>query len=329
MADLIARWTSTAWQQEVDAWVGTVLDGTGTSVSAAPVTVRTRFWSVVRRYGTSDGPLWLKECNPGQGFEGPLLQVLAELEPTSFPTPLAVDARQGRFLLADAGQVHDRSAGPLPEDELRQVLLAHADVQRRLAGHRDRLLSAGLPPLVPEEVPTWFERTADELASLPQQHVQHVDAGTYRELVAGLRHVRRWSAVLAGSGVPSTFQHNDLNPGNVARRDGHVVCFDVGDAFWSHPFAVLQLPLAMSTGTWPWGPPLADRSVARHVEAYVETWAGAAVPVHELSALVAPAVLLAQAHRCESWRRLLEHVPTDRLGVEPPLLHRYLRALVA
>lgn len=327
MEDLLARWTSPAWEQEVDAWVEDVLAGTGASVVTAPVTVRARFWSVVRRYPTTAGTVFAKECNPGQAFEGPLLEALDELEPGGFARPVAVDARHGRFLLADAGRVHDRSAGPVPEGELRQVLLAQGQVQRRLARHRDRLLAAGLPTLLPEEVPDWFERTADHLASLPRDDVQHIGPATHRRLVAGLGGVRRWCAVLADSPVPATFQHNDLNPGNVARRGQRVVSLDVGDAFWSHPFAVLQLPLAMSTGTWPWGPPPSDPSVVGHVEAYLAGWAGAAAPVEELRRLVVPALRLAQAHRGESWRRLLAHVPGDRLGAEPPLLHRHLQAL--
>lgn len=329
MEDLLARWTGRGWELEVDRWVAALLAARGSSLLAPAVTVKARFWSVVRRYETTEGPVWLKECNPGQAFEGPLLQVLSELEPAGFARPVGLDARSGRLLLSDAGAVHDRSAGPVTDDDLEAVLVSHAGVQRRLAGHRAALAAAGLPSLLPEQVPSWFERTVDSLASLPTGHPQHLSATARRELSLGVERVRGWSQALSTGAVPASFQHNDLNPGNVARKDGRVVCFDVGDAFWSHPFAVLQLPLAMRTGTWPWGPSPADATVRRHVDAYLEAWTTGGSRLRELRALVRPALLLAQAHRCESWRRLLQHVPADRLGVETPRLEAWLRVIAS
>ncbi len=141
---------------------------------------------------------------------------------------------------------------------------------------------------------------------------------------AGLPGVRSWCARLGDGPVPGSFQHDDLNPWNVAAGPAGLRFFDVGDAFWSHPFAALQVPLAMATRTWPWGPPVDDPLVVRLVDAYLAAWAGDEVTVADLRPLVGPALLLAQAHRGESWRRLLAHVPADRLGVDTPVLRDHL-----
>lgn len=322
MPDLLARWTSEAWVSEVDAWVGEVLGARGTPATGAGEAVKTRFWSVVRRYPTTGGPVWFKECNPGQAFEGPLLAALAGLEPDAFPLPIALDG--DRVLLPDAGKVRPRDDRVLPASELESLLVRFAELQRRLAAHREALVGAGLPTLTAADVPGWVEQLADELAALPVDHPQHLDPGRARQVRRGLPRVRDWSGTLAGSSVPDSLQHDDLNPGNVATDGGRLRFLDVGDAFWSHPFAVVQVPLAMWTRTWPWGPDLSDPAVEAVLEAYLQQWTTPGRPLGELRLLAEPARLLAQVHRCESWRRLLAPVPPDRLGIEPPLLSAYL-----
>lgn len=334
--DLLARWTGSAWAAEVDAWVGEVLAARGERPTGPGVPLKTRFWSVVRRYETTAGTVWFKESNPGQAFEGPLLQELAALEPDAFPAPLAVDAGHGRVLLPDAGPVRERDGRGMPEPDLRDVLVPHAALQQRLAPHGERLRRAGLPSLTPAELPAWVERLGDELASLPPSDVQHLDRDGVAQVRGGLPRVRAWCARLDDGVVPCTFQHDDLNPWNVAAGPAGPVVFDVGDSFWSHPFAVLQVPLAMATGTWPSGPPTEDPLVGRLVEAYLAAFvrdreggpSGAPAALSDLRPLVAPALLLAQAHRAESWRRLLAHVPSDRLGADPPLLREHLLRVV-
>ncbi len=296
----------------------------GVAMTGPGETVKARFWSVVRRYPSTAGTVWSKECNPGQAFEGPLLQVLGSLAPDAFPSPLTVDDARGRFLLPDVGPVHrgERTV----EGGVVPVLVQVAEVQQRLAASRDALLTAGLPSLTPAKVPDWWAALLEELSVLPPEHPQAVDPDRRRQLHAGTSRVRDWSAALHSSGVADSFQHNDLNPGNVAAAGSgdRLRFFDVGDAFWSHPFAVVQLPLAIGSGTWPWGPDVTDPAVVRALDAYLEPWTAPGVSLRDLRGLVGPALLLAQVHRCESWRRLLAHVPPHRLGVEPPLLVAHL-----
>ena len=328
MEDLLARWQGAAWRAEVDGWVEDVLAGRGVSLTGPGAQVKTRFWSAVRRYETTAGTVWAKECNPGQAFEGPLLAELAVLEPGCFPTPIAVDAGRGRLLLPHAGTVCARGDRDVPEQDLHEVLVHHAGLQQRLTPHRDRLRRAGLPSLTPDELPGWVEHLAADLAARPAWDPQHLDRDGRRLVAHGLPRLRQRCEVLSGSGVPSTFQHDDLNPWNVARTPGGLVCFDVGDAFWSHPFAVVQVPLAMATGTWPWGPEETDPVVVRGLDAYLRAWTGDGLRLQDLWSLVDPALRLAQAHRAESWRRLLAHVPPERLGWDTPVLREYLLRVV-
>lgn len=329
MRDPLAHWSGDAWRSEVDAWVHGVLDDAGTPATGPGEQVKARFWSVVRRYPTTAEWVWFKECNPGQGFEPALAAVLARLVPDAFPEPLAKDQGRARLLLRDAGAVRSRDEGPLPEADLAGVLVRAAHVQLALVDNRGDLEAAGLPALTAAQVPAWAEALADDLASHPASDAQHMTADEHRRVRAGLPWLTGWCDALAGSGVPDTFQHDDLNPRNVAvaaQGDGppRVRFLDVGDAFWSHPFAVVQVPLAMWTDSWPRGPDADDPRVRRVLDAYLDQWAGPGRPLPALRALVGPALLLAQAHRCESWRRLLAPVDPTRLGVPAPRLADYL-----
>ncbi len=125
-------------------------------------------------------------------------------------------------------------------------------------------------------------------------------------MLARLEHVADWSGRLASSAIPPSFQHHDVSPSNTfGPVAGPSRWIDVGDAFWSHPFAALQVPGAMLTDTWPWGPDWNDRRACVLADAYLGPWRDHDDPA-SLRALLDPARRLAILHRCESWRRLID-----------------------
>lgn len=321
MPDLLARWTSHAWRAEIEGWAVGELERHGLRSVGPAEQVRVRFWSTVLRVPTDGGTVWVKEANTGQGFEGPVLHRLAQLDPGAFAAPLAVDEQRCRLLLPDVGPTL-RDCGDWRE-YLPQMLAAFAEVQVRLAEEGVPLRESGLPAWPVRDAASYVEWIAVELARLPEGHPQHLDDDLLRQVLGGLPMLTTWVERLAEVELPDTLQHNDLGRGNATVRGDRFAWFDVGDGFWSHPFAVLQLPLAFATGTWPWGPEPDDARIVRAVDAYLEPWTAFA-PASSLRALVAPALRLAQLHRCESWRRLLAHVPHDRLGVPTPPLGEHL-----
>ena len=91
------------------------------------------------------------------------------------------------------------------------------------------------------------------------------------------------------------------------------------------PPSLLQVPGAMLTDTWPWGPDWNDRRACVLADAYLGPWRDHDDPA-SLRALLDPARRLAILHRCESWRRL-----TDLDGELPdhpsmPILRDHLLA---
>lgn len=103
MQDLIATWQSTTFVDAASEWVDEVLAQRGVQCTGELEPHKVRFWAAVFSAQTTAGRVWLKVANPGQGFEGALLQSLGWLRPGEVMTPMAVNVERGWWLLPDGG----------------------------------------------------------------------------------------------------------------------------------------------------------------------------------------------------------------------------------
>ena len=136
--------------------------------------------------------------------------------------------------------------------------------------------------------------------------------------------------MLRDSGIPDTLQPNDVHPGNaVGPRvpGGPTRLFDLGDALWSHPWAVMHSPVRGLCGARLSEPRPDTPEARRLLDGYAEHWPE--VDRADRAALVHAADRLGALHRVESWRRLLEHADPSRLGVPTPVLATWLGQALA
>lgn len=321
MTDLVALWRSAGFLADATGWVDGVLAARGLRRAGPLVERKVRFWAGVYAVPlATGGRAWFKVGNPGQAFEGPLLATLARIAPGLTVEPWAVDEQAGRWLLPDGGPTPE----PAPEVWDASVDLAAA-LQRACSDH---LADLAVPRLDSEGAAAYAVDRVEHLASLPLSDPQHVGAEQARTLLAGAGRLADAMAVLSGSGLPMTLQPNDVHPGNTARgTDGRLRLFDLGDAFLSHPWAVLAGPLRGVSGTR-LREPLADTPATRALlDRYAEHWPE--VDRADRHTLLAAADRLGSLHRAASWERLLAPVDPDRLGVETPRLVDWLALALA
>lgn len=309
MQDLVALWRSPQWLAEADDWVCRELASRGVRTSGPLAESRMRFWSAVFTVDTDRGRHWFKVANPGQGFEARLTSTLAGLVPEHVVAPVAVDTGRAWILTPDQGPTLREAAAGSP-DHWEPLVRGVARMQRSLVAHESEVVGAGVTPFAAADAAAYVLAAMDELEHLPAGHPQLVTAEVADRVRATAPQLQEDAEVLDATGLPDTLQHNDLGDSNAFLDGGRVRIFDLGDSLWSHPLPVMQVPLAVATGSWPI-PGVEDPKVRRLLVAYLSEWSDE--PESLLGAWPA-ALRLAGVHRFASWARLAAEVPPDVVG---------------
>jgi hypothetical protein len=293
-------WTSAEWRAEVIEWVRTVTAHHGLRITGECRQPRVRFWSTQLTVPTDAGVLWFKENCPGQAFEARLVALLAELAPDHVTAPLAVEPERGWLLTPDGGSTFTDQIADI--DTWVRVVVEWAQVQRRLAGHVERLQEAGVS-LIP---PGHAADLAEQYTTLPSDRPGHLSAETAQKVRAGLPAIREWGQQLAATRLPVTLDHNDLHTNNafVPHPGERLRFFDFADAVLGYPLCSLMVPLRTLRSALECGDD--DPRLDRVIDAYLDVWTDL-TDRGTLRSAVAPALRLAAMHRAESWRRVLPY----------------------
>lgn len=330
MPDLVSEWSSDHFRTEVQAWLDERLPPVGLTRQGPLLPVRVRFWSAVFQVavsGRGHRQVWVKVGNPGQAFEGPLLQSLERIAAEQVVGPLVVDECRGWWVLPDGGPTLQEAA---PRDRSLfwgELLEQAARLQRHLAPRRAELKA--VPGLPLEAVVPEVERHLAVLASLAPGHPQHLSQGELGKARAGLPRLAAAVRTLAGTGVPDTLQPNDISLGNAVdppAPGGPYRLFDLGDALWSHPFGVLHLSLRLAAGTSLAGTLPGTPQVRMLAMRYLRCWPE--VPERLGLDVLDAADRLGSVHRALSWARLLAHVDTASVH-SPPRVATWLGQALA
>ncbi|HEY6686392.1 MAG TPA: phosphotransferase [Propionibacteriaceae bacterium] len=246
--DPIALWTSSAFRDEVQAWVSAQLAPRGIRLTGDWEQSHVRVWSSAIRFETSEGRVWFKVSGSGTAYEAALVAVLSDLCPGLAPEVLAYDRARAWSLARDGGPMLRSIAAP---DALwcywERLLPRYANAQLALAEKRARLLATEIPDRGPAQLPVELRRLLGELAARPIEDggLSNEEARTL-ELLLPAYDDR--CAELAASGVPDSLQHDDLHSNNIcwpgALDDlSSVRIVDWGDSSVGHPFGTMLATL--------------------------------------------------------------------------------------
>ncbi|MFG2348677.1 phosphotransferase [Streptomyces phaeochromogenes] len=317
------------WQAQATEWIGHVADKLGLALTGPPVLAHVRPWSAVLKVSTAHGLLWFKANGPGAAHEARVVSVLHGVAPARVTEPVSIDETTGWFLARSAGT-------PLPdaptlEDDLSRwetILGEYAALQHALAAHSEELIAAGAPDMRPESLADTFASVLDDPHGLWIDEPGGLTREEYEGLLALRSSTRAWCDELAGLGIPSTVQHDDLHAGNVfAGADGYMF-IDWADACVSHPFGSLLHPereMAARWGLAPNGPELHRLRLA-----YFGPWAATYDPA-ALQRARRLALSVTCLVRALAWRRALDGVERSALKEyyarpEPRWLRKLLHA---
>jgi Phosphotransferase enzyme family len=298
-----SNWLDPAWEAQARGWTLGRLGALGVPVTGPVERVRVRPWSVQLRVPTGQGPVWFKANIAGGAYEAALVAAFAGWAPDAVLAPLAVDAGRGWLLTPDGGPtLREASAGAPDLAAWEAMLVAYAELQRRVAGRSAELVALGVPDLRPALVP-------DRLAALLDDPAVRADLGADRHARIGALagEYATWCAELAADGVPATIQHDDLHDGNVLAVDGRYRFFDWADASVAHPFG--SLLVALRVAGYLFTVDAQAPQLARLRDAYLEPWTAQA----DRKSLLRSATLAARVAivgRALSWQRALDGAET-------------------
>jgi hypothetical protein len=325
--DPLPLWTSSAFVEEVRAWVAADLKPRGSRLTGEWEQPHTRVWSSTIRFETTEGRVWFKVNASGTVQEPKLLAVLDELRPGLAPEVIAYDDPRAWSLTRDGGPLLRSRAEPdALWDYWERLLPRYAEAQLDLAGHRNRFLATGVPDRSPAQLPLEFRRLLAELAAQPAE-----DGGLMAEEASALEHrlpvYDHRCAELAASPMADTLQHDDLHSNNVCWPGevgdlASVRIIDWGDASMGHPFGTMLATLnsiAFHAGVLHDGGRIDDLHVLRIRDAYLEPFSDLGSR-EELMRWVALARSTGCVTRALAWESALQDAPPAVVaGLEFPV----------
>jgi hypothetical protein len=317
----VALWTDPAWRAGHLAWATDRLAEQGrTPVGEAEQ--RARPWSTVFRIPTDHGVAWSKANGPGAAHEGPLLEALRQAGETNVLLPRAVASDRPWLILDDGGPTlrsqvaADGRAGDTELATWIRILPTYARLQRRMEGHIEAMLAAGVPDERPAAYPAILARLLADDG--PWTRVDDDDrdrAETTRSRLAVLAPVvRDLSAELAASVIQSTVEHGDLHGNNILIGTGTATTprfFDWGDGVIAHPFGTLTSTFgsaAHHAGVDAYGPELHPVR-----DAYTQAWREYASTA-DLGRIATLAMDLGHLNKAVNWERALVGLPPDEMA---------------
>jgi hypothetical protein len=241
----VEHWSSAAFREEAAAWVRRVCARHGIELTGESEQPHCRPWSSAIRFESTTGPVWFKVNGPGTQHEPMLVDVLGRLVPELVAEILATDATRGWSLARDAGPVMRSTAEPDQLwDSWAAILQRYAQAQIQLTRHVPELLATGTPEVSPATLPGLAADLVKELSEVSPADGGLTDQEAV-DLTAKLPELGSWCEDLAGSGIPSTIQHDDLHSSNICWGGSAVSAriIDWGDASIGHPLGTMLCTL--------------------------------------------------------------------------------------
>jgi len=222
------EWFLPAWFDRVEAWIDTVLAGSGRRRTHPIQPVKLWSISAVARVTTDGGDVWLKAPCEHFRAEARVHPTVASLFPALVPTLIAAEETEGWLLMEPMAGVEDddRADGAGLE-----VATRWARAQIEAVEHVGALLAGGCRRCGVEETLAGFRgvlANSSELTLLSDEQLTAV-RGCAGEIESLAREF--W-----GAGIPDTLAHGDLHLGNVAWDGDALRIFDWTDGCVSHPF---------------------------------------------------------------------------------------------
>lgn len=218
-------------------WALDILSNHGyLSLNPIPEKIVNTAWSVVYRFATHRGAIYLKKVPPPLFLEVLIIKILATQFKAKVPHLIADNPEHHCFLMQDAGiPLHDVLKENFNLEWLMQALQDYTALQLKTSDRIDFLIAEGLPDWRLEKLPQRYRSLLNEEKLLLADGLSHVEIEKLRGLEEKLLSI---CEQLSQYSIPETLSHCDFHDKNILidTQTHQTTLIDLGEVSITHPF---------------------------------------------------------------------------------------------
>jgi len=221
-------------------WAKGFLISNGYTIKSEAMPITTAPWSIVWKFKTESGCIYLKQTIPEFFIETKVIEVIDRVQSDIVPKVIAVNLDLHCFLMRDAGHtLRERFKNKFDADLLAELIKKYTLLQCAISEQSEALINYGVPDWRLRNLPQMF-------ASLIENDLLLDEIGiTTREKSKLNASKKRFSEIcerLSSFKIPESLSHCDFHDNNVLydEKTHHLTVIDLGEVVISHPFFSLH-----------------------------------------------------------------------------------------
>jgi aminoglycoside/choline kinase family phosphotransferase len=228
-------------------WVRSILENKNYQIqSDTPDVIQDNPWSMVYRFKTNQGLIFLKQVPSELSLEPNVINLLRTEFHANVPFIIAENKEQHCFLMKDAGiQLHHYLKQRFNTDILIQTMQTYSNLQISIINHTQQFFNLGVPDWRLEKLPSLYR-------DLIHQEVLLIEDGLSKDELIKLKQLESKLSFLcerlASYKIKDTFGHADFHDKNILINPdtGQTTIIDLGEVVITYPFFSLHNCLHMA-----------------------------------------------------------------------------------
>jgi hypothetical protein len=224
---------------QILTWGTDYLISNGYNIQSQNAVVETP-WSIVIRFSTSKGDVYLKQMPAVIAREPMIFQILANQFQAKVPHVMAINDELHCFLMLDAGlKLRDYLKNDFQPNLLSEALKVYTALQRSTENDLEPFFALGVPDWRVNKLPELYEQMISQEALLKEDGLSDKELQELHDLSSQFS---KQCELLSQYQIPATLNIYDINTNNIL-IDPHskkMTCIDLGEAVITHPFFSLH-----------------------------------------------------------------------------------------
>lgn len=228
-------------------WATDCLISKGYSLQYSPEIILETPWSIVIRFSTTKGNIFLKQTPRSISMEPKIIQLLFDQMHASVPIVIAVNDDLDCFLMKDAGlTLRQHLKTEFEPNLLYQAIKKFTTIQRSTEHYIESFLALGVPDWRLDKLPKLYNQMINQTEFLKAEGITDKELQILLDLKPK---IAEQCNSLSQYQIPETIVQPDFNTNNILFDRNHkkMTLIDLGEIAITHPFFSLHNFLLQAT----------------------------------------------------------------------------------